>query len=56
MHDRDSEVNGQGFMRIALTNLAIDKLIIVTPGERSYPLEDRIEILQLKDAIAHSKK
>ena len=38
-------------MHIALEDLKLDHLTIITPGERSYPLEDRISVKSLKDAV-----
>jgi predicted AAA+ superfamily ATPase len=36
-------------MRIAMTDLALEKLWVVFPGKRSYPLDDRIEALALAE-------
>jgi predicted AAA+ superfamily ATPase len=38
-------------MRIALKDLKLDKLIVVYPGERSYPLADRVEVVPLADLV-----
>jgi len=40
-------------MHIAMDHLKLDHLYIVTPGERSYPLGDRISVKSLKEAIIH---
>jgi predicted AAA+ superfamily ATPase len=38
-------------MRIAMTDLKLDVLNIVTPGERSYPLDEGIHVKSLKELI-----
>ena len=32
-------------MRISLTDLALDHLVVLYPGGRSYPLSDRVTVL-----------
>jgi uncharacterized protein len=34
-------------MHIALADLKLDKLIVVYPGDRRYPLADRVEVIPL---------
>lgn len=41
-------------MHIALEDLKLDHLTIVTPGERSYPLTDQITVKSLKTALIHA--
>jgi predicted AAA+ superfamily ATPase len=38
-------------MRIAMEDLKLNRLIVIYPGERRYPLTDRIEVVPLWDAI-----
>ena len=38
-------------MRIALEDLKLDRLVVVYPGERRYPLGDRVEVLPLVDLV-----
>lgn len=38
-------------MRIAMEDLKLNRLIVIYPGERRYPLTDRIEAVPLWDAI-----
>lgn len=38
-------------MRTALTDLRLDRLIVAYPGERSYPLGDRIEVVPLAELV-----
>jgi predicted AAA+ superfamily ATPase len=38
-------------MRIALKDLKLDKLFVVYPGEKSYPLGDRVEVVPLADLV-----
>lgn len=40
-------------MRIALADLGLDALSVVYPGERRYPLADRIEAVPLSASVAH---
>jgi predicted AAA+ superfamily ATPase len=42
-------------MRIALDSLNLEHLYIVTPHEKSFPLENRVSVLALKDAAKLSK-
>ena len=39
-------------MRIALEDLKLDRLIVVYPGERRYPLAERVEVVPLADLVA----
>lgn len=39
-------------MRIALDDLALDKLVVLYPGERSYPLAQRVEVIPLREVSA----
>jgi uncharacterized protein len=39
-------------MRQALADLELDRLLVVTPGERGYPLNDRTQVLPLAEALA----
>jgi hypothetical protein len=41
-------------MRIALTDLKLEKLWVVYPGERRYRLEERVEVVPLADLVAQS--
>lgn len=34
-------------MRIALTDLELDHLVVIYPGTRAYPLTDRVTVLPL---------
>jgi hypothetical protein len=36
-------------MHIALAHLKLDELIVVYPGERRYPLPDRVAVVPLSD-------
>ena len=38
-------------MRQALTNLELDRLLVITPSERGYRLNDRTEVLPLGKAL-----
>ena len=38
-------------MRQALTDLELDRLLVITPSERSYRLNDRTEVLPLGKAL-----
>ena len=38
-------------MHVAMTDLKLDELWVVYPGEFAFPLGDRIEALPLKDAM-----
>lgn len=38
-------------MRIAMEDLKLNRLIVIYPGERRYPLTDRIEVVPIWDAI-----
>ena len=39
-------------MRIALADLKLDQLLVVYPGERRYPLGDRVEAVPLAELVA----
>lgn len=39
-------------MRIALDDLSLDHLVVVTPGTRAYPQADRVTVLPLTQ-VAH---
>lgn len=39
-------------MRIALDDLALDKLVVLYPGERSYPLTQQVEVIPLREVSA----
>lgn len=39
-------------MRIALDDLALDKLVVLYPGERSYPLTQQVEVIPLREINA----
>ena len=41
-------------MRIALTDLKLEALWVVYPGERRYRLEERVEVVPLADLVAQS--
>lgn len=41
-------------MHLALENLKLDHLTVITPGERSYALSERINVKSLKEAINHN--
>jgi hypothetical protein len=38
-------------MRIALNDLKLDRLVVVYPGERRYPLADRVEVIPLVELV-----
>lgn len=38
-------------MRQALEDLELDRLLVVTPGERSYRLNERTQVLTLAEAL-----
>jgi predicted AAA+ superfamily ATPase len=38
-------------MRQALTDLELDRLLVITPGERSYRLNERTQVLTLAEAL-----
>ncbi len=38
-------------MRQALADLELDRLLVVTPGERSYSLNDRAQVLSVTEAL-----
>jgi predicted AAA+ superfamily ATPase len=38
-------------MRIALDDLKLDRLVVVYPGERRYPLADRVEVIPLLELV-----
>ena len=38
-------------MRIALTDLKLDQLIVVYPGERRYRLDKRVEVVPLAELV-----
>jgi hypothetical protein len=38
-------------MRQALADLELDRLLVITPGERSYRLNDRAQVLSLAEAL-----
>ncbi|HYD49283.1 MAG TPA: ATP-binding protein [Terriglobales bacterium] len=39
-------------MRVALNDLRLDRLLVVYPGERRYPLAERVECVPLADIVA----
>ena len=39
-------------MRIALDDLKLDRLIVVYPGNRRYPLGDQVEVVPLVELVA----
>jgi predicted AAA+ superfamily ATPase len=41
-------------MRVALADLRLDELIVVYPGERRYPLGERVEVVPLAELVAAS--
>jgi predicted AAA+ superfamily ATPase len=43
-------------MHIAMEDLKLDHLTVITPGHRSYPLNDHITVRSLKDAINLAKE
>jgi uncharacterized protein len=43
-------------MRVVFDDLKLDRLWVVYPGEKSYPLENRIEVVPLKEIIDLLKK
>jgi predicted AAA+ superfamily ATPase len=42
-------------VRIAMHDLKLDRLLVVYPGERRYPLGKRIEAVPLVELVSHSK-
>ena len=42
-------------MRIALTDLKLDRLLVAYPGERRYSLTDRVEVVPLSELVAAAK-
>ena len=38
-------------MRQALTDLELDRLLVITPSERGYRLNERTEVLPLGEAL-----
>ena len=38
-------------MRQALADLELDRLLVITPGERSYRLNERTQVLTLAEAL-----
>ena len=38
-------------MRIALTDLRLDELRVVYPGEKRYPLAKKVEVVPLADLV-----
>ena len=34
-------------MRIAMTDLGLDRLVVIYPGDRRYPLTDKADVLTL---------
>ena len=38
-------------MRQALADLELDRLLVITPGERSYRLNERTQVLSLAEAL-----
>jgi hypothetical protein len=36
-------------MRVALDDLRLERLFIVSPGEKDYALDDRIQVLALRN-------
>jgi uncharacterized protein len=43
-------------MRTALNDLKLDKLVVVYPGQRHYPLADRVEVIPLVDFVGGGRK
>lgn len=43
-------------MRIALTDLKLDRLLVVYPGEQRYALGDRVEVVPLAQLVARTTK
>ena len=41
-------------MRIALTDLKLDRLLVVYPGEQRYALGDRVEVVPLAQLVART--
>lgn len=41
-------------MQIALEDLKLDRLVVVYPGERRYPLSDRVEVIPLLEVVGAS--
>ena len=41
-------------MRIALTDLKLDRLLVVYPGEQRYALGDRVDVVPLAQLVARS--
>ena len=39
-------------MRQALRDLDLDRLLVVTPGDRGYPLNERTQVVSLAEALA----
>ncbi|MEB3156635.1 MAG: hypothetical protein VKO26_04275, partial [Cyanobacteriota bacterium] len=38
-------------MRQALVDLELDQLLVITPGLRGYPLNDRTRVMSLSEAL-----
>ena len=38
-------------MRVALSDLKLDRLLVIYPGDRRYPLADRVEVVPLADLV-----
>ena len=38
-------------MRVALTDLKLDRLVVIYPGERRYRLDDRVEVVPLGEVV-----
>ncbi len=38
-------------MRIALNDLKLDRLVVVYPGDRRYPIADRAEVIPLVELV-----
>jgi len=43
-------------MRIALTDLKLDRLLVVYPGEQRYALDDRVDVVPLAQLVARSDR
>src|SRR6266571_4193324 len=42
-------------MHIALADLKLDRIVVVYPGERSYPLGERVQVVPLAELVAAGK-
>jgi uncharacterized protein len=43
-------------MRIALTDLKLDRLVVVYPGEQRYALGDTVDVVPLSQSVARTAK